>query len=93
MFAISVSQLGDDTEEQEHEEAKVKPHMTSAQVLHCLKRQMPIVALLRGEKLGRQDRNIRIYLSNGRLAETDLKLLRAYLKLVALEFLLRCIIL
>lgn len=56
--------------------------MTSAQKLVVLKGKISLRDLLQGDKLGRSERAAQKYLSNGRLADQEVKLLRNYLKQV-----------
>lgn len=84
--ADSASQIGESIggDDDDDEDSRVSPTMTSPQVLACLKRKLPIRAILEGGRLGRQERNVRVYLTNSRLDQNDLKMLRAFLRLVRL---------
>ena len=55
---------------------------TSKLLLLWLKSKLPLKNFMSGERLGRQERNVKPYLTNGRLNAGDIKLLRDHLKLV-----------
>ena len=55
---------------------------TSKLLLHWLKSKLPLKNFMSGERLGRQERNVKPYLTNGRLNASDIKLLRNHLKMV-----------
>lgn len=81
----SVSQAGSaaDVDDEDLETDVKFRSMGSLQTLGVLKEKLPLAALLRGDKLGRSERAVRAYLTNGRLQEMEIKLLRNYLKQVA----------
>jgi len=54
---------------------------SSKQMLNWLKAKLPLKSFMSGERLGRQERNVKPYLTNGRLNASDVKLLRNHLKL------------
>jgi hypothetical protein len=64
----------------QHEDAQSQGTQP-ADKLALLKAKLPLIQLMSGTKLGRQERNVRQYLSNNSLEPQDLKLLRNYLKL------------
>lgn len=83
--ADSVSQVGGSNsnidDDPNFEDVKFRS-MTSGQKLAVLKTKLPLLDLLNGSKLGRSERAVYKYLSNGKLFDQDIKLLRNYLKQV-----------
>ena len=53
----------------------------SADILHILRQRVPVSSVLNGAKLGRSVLGIKKYLSNKKLNETDIHLLRRHLSL------------
>ena len=58
--------------------------LTSAGKLQVLESKLPLETLMSGIRLGRSERAVRAYLTNGILDKTDLKLLRSCLKQVGI---------
>lgn len=56
--------------------------LTSSQRLLVLKRRLPLATVFSNPSIGREYGPIRKYLTNGQLGDTEVKLLRNYLKLV-----------
>lgn len=56
--------------------------LSSKQRLAVLKSRLPIQKFLAGEKMGREEGPVKKYLTNGKLAEPETKLLRNYIKQV-----------
>lgn len=88
--ADSVSQAVDDDDDEnsddssEEEDTKITASVTSAEVWEQCKKKSPLRKVARGKKLGRQERTVKIDTRNGGLDRTDLKLLKAYLRLARL---------
>ena len=76
----SVSQVGSGIDDMRDMEMKNK---SSSDKLKILKSRMPLKDIMEGVKLGRQERNARLFLNSEKLDPADTKLLRAYFKLVS----------
>ena len=59
--------------------------LTSAGKLQVLKSKLPLETLMSGIRLGRSERAVRAYLTNGILNKADVKLQRNYLEQVGVE--------
>lgn len=93
--ADSISMCGGGSEAPDHDawaSSAAWKRMTSRQKLENLKRRINLVKILEGEPLGRQENPVKKYLTNGQLDETDVRLLRNYLKLVVGWGSERCVI-
>ena len=56
--------------------------LTSAGQLQVLTSKLPLETLMSGIRMGRSERAVRAYLTNGILDKADLKLLRSHMKQV-----------